>query len=1765
MALAAGGIDVGGLDIAGGISSGYNEYNVNLDLSDIVIDPKLIPKDPLLSKTVIRIVDVYSEGEIGGLVDGLKSVYLNNVPVQKDDGTYNFEGVTIEERVGTPDQTPVQSMLGVDVETTLNYLLEAGVPKSFQITDTNVKDVIVKIEVSQLWVQNPKTGDLNTTILTLDVHISADGGPDQYVGEIHINGKTLTSYMRNYRIQNLSDWGDGPWTIKITKTSAEPTNQYSQNTCFLSAYVEYYDANMMYPDCAYTAITIDSELYGNDLPTRSYLIDGLKIKIPSNYDPISRTYDSEWDGTFKVEWSDNPAWVFYDLLTSTRYGLGLSGDDPPDMCSKWLLYSIGQYCDEMVDDGQGGYEPRFTMNLVLNSMQEAYHVLNFVASAFQAMPYWATGQVKIVQDSPTDPTRLVTPANVEEGKIIYEGSALKARHTVALVTWNDPSDNYKLVLESVQDDEGIERYGWNPIEVPAVGCTSRGQARRFGRWILESELNQPEVVKYVAGYDHVDCLPGEVIQIADPARNADEARHGGRIIDVNSALDEIEIDDPFTFEAGKSYTLHVVHPDMTLESQTISNSPGETTTVTLTSPLSIEPQELSVWMIEDDSDLVPREFRVVSNEEIEPNKFAITAVYHDSTKYARIEGDMTFDNEPTVLASTPLNAPANVVVTEFTYEEGQTHSKGLEVSWAHVDDSRLTHYLLEMRFDNPNASSSAGQNVGGWGFAYAGSANSYTVLGIREGTYWFRVKAVAMGSSSVWTTSEAKNVTEVPTSPLPAPTNLRIKGMSSSSGNDIFTSRDLEVEWDAVEETQITDSDIADWAGSITYTTDDVVYHNGTFYKCLVSASTGVEPGVTSGWETDWENTVVIHQSTRLRDYKVEVKTLGGSLLRTEYVIEPHYSYTYEKNVIDNDESPISDVRIVVASRDVYLVLSPDSVQADFSNEAPATPTGLSALGVSRGVEFEWNPNTEIDFDYYEYEIDVVENGQAATWAGVWIKTKNTKITRSLSADERSYYGIDATIHIRVRAYDTFGNVSASTTTSGDCEILDIEAGDIEDFAIDPSKLDWKVPVLKGDSWVDNSNDGTPGSSPGSIWWNEHTLYYDGVEYIIASGTTSNKFIYWESSNSSYSSSNSNPSLGDGEFAIATNISGVHDLAWNAIANEIIGTAYIQDLAVTNAKVNDMSVDKLTAGTLDVEFEIDIGGSIHSPYKTAFGDSDQGFWLGIDGGVAKFDIGDGGSYLQWDGSNLVVSGGIIQYLQSGSDLAIQGWQFNGIFSSADYNTVEWTSGTLWFQNGESFSIDAGNTGDMSALTYIYFDKAASQTALQTTTTASDAVGENKVLICAAKKTSSGEAAFINYGAGGYINIDGEDIVAGSVTANEIAANTITASEIKGDSFGTLTITAGKIIIQTADGLEIDSSNGMVVKSGGDLVIEQGGDLILEGGSSGDPSLIRLRDESVKGEIRFEQVGDSTKYWTIFKSSLNDTLYIGPSAAIEADDPYIAIGIAPSGAGWERANTVRLDSNYKVEFQINGSTKMSIIDGLTTFVDNIALTAGKWIGSSGSNARFVFNASDIALTDGSLSIGIIAAGTSDYDKFLVSDGGQIKYRTGAQVLSDIGGAKANEVLYNISEDSTPALGGNLDLNDNYIVFETAITDDTAEGIIIQDTVGEAVEFGDLLYYNIAAGEWMKADADAEATMPVMGMALETASDGFECDILIDGVFQDSSLTPPAGQPPLMYASTTPGPMTGTKPSGTGDQVQIVGYYLGGDTYLFRPDLTYVELV
>ncbi|KVZ22330.1 host specificity protein [Burkholderia cepacia] len=709
--------------------------------------------DSLHSIARAKVLDAISEGPIVGLVKGMQSVFLDGTPIQNPDGSVNFQNYSVDVRTGTLDQEFMPGFPAVERESAVGVPLTSDAPWVRQVQNTQLSAVRIRFGVPALQKSDPATGVFGYRV-EYAIDLSVDGGSYVQVLSSAFDGKTTSLYERSHRIE-LPRATTG-WLVRVRRITPNAHSSLIADTVNIEAITEVIDRKLRYPLTALVGMTFDARSF-SQVPVRSYHVRGLIIRVPSNYDPETRAYSGAWDGTFKPAWTNNPAWIFYDLLLNDRYGLGKTVD--ASMIDKWGLYEIARYCDVMVSDGKGGVAPRFTCNCVIQSAADAYKVLQDIASVFRGISYWGPGAVVASADLPSDPVYVYTAANVIDGAFRYVGSERKTRYTVALVSYNDPSYQYKQAVEYVPDDDGIARYGVIKTQVTAFGCTSQAQAHRLGRWLLLTSRYESGTVSFKVGMDGVLVGPGQVIAIADPRKAG--RRIGGRIRAV--AGNVVTLDKAPTVAPGDRFT--AILPSGVAQYRAVKSVNGDV--LTLADRFDADPVPGAVWMLEN-AEVAAQLYRVVSVQEGDDDgriEYTITATMHEPGKYAAIDDGAQIQQRPVTVVPPSVQAPpANVRITTYSAVDQGISKTTMVIAWDAADNA--VTYLPEWRKDN-----------GEWVSVPRTGGLQVEVPGIYQGRYVARVRAQnVMNVTSLPATSvetQLKGKTSLP----PAVVSLKAAGV----------------------------------------------------------------------------------------------------------------------------------------------------------------------------------------------------------------------------------------------------------------------------------------------------------------------------------------------------------------------------------------------------------------------------------------------------------------------------------------------------------------------------------------------------------------------------------------------------------------------------------------------------------------------------------------------------------------------------------------------------------------------------------------------------------------------------------------------------------------------------------------------------------------------------------------------------------------------------------------------------------------------------
>jgi predicted phage tail protein len=676
--------------------------------------------DSLQSKQFANVLDLISEGEIQGLDDGNKSIFFDGTPLQAADGSYNFTDYSVATRTGTQTQNYIPGVFSnVESETSVGVEVTNAAPVTRQITDSDVDRVRVTIEIPSLR-KVEDDGDIVGTNVSISIQVRYSGGSFQTVKTDKIKGKSSGRYQRDYLL-TLS--GAFPVDIKVVRNTADNGSSTLSNTTNWQSFTSIVDAKLAYPNSALVGLRFGSSQF-NNIPQRKYLIRGIKVGVPTNAKidtsaterlvvstgstetitggiPGRITYTGVWNGQLSTDqgapggavWTNDPAWCLWDLLTNDRYGVGVAESS----LDRYDFFAVSQYCNTLVNDGNGGQEPRFSCNLLINQRKEVYNVIQEMSSIFRGISFYGAGSLVLLQDKPSDAQYTLGPANVIDGSFSYSGSSIRARHTCATVAYHSYDELGEVSFEYVEDADAVSKYGVNNKDIKAIGCYSQGQANRLGKWTLLSEQDLYETCNFAIGIDSgIIIRPGMVVDIADPLRGG--TRRNGRVSSATTLQITIDSTTELSVNMGNGPTISVILPNGLIETRDIDSING--TAVSVSNAFSQAPAANAPWLIQT-TDIESQQFRVVSVAENDDGTLGVSAIKYNETIYDAVEKDLNLTQRDITNISAAPEAVSNISVAEFLYEEGGTVRTGVDLSWS----SPLTNvndFVVRYRLDNNN-------------------------------------------------------------------------------------------------------------------------------------------------------------------------------------------------------------------------------------------------------------------------------------------------------------------------------------------------------------------------------------------------------------------------------------------------------------------------------------------------------------------------------------------------------------------------------------------------------------------------------------------------------------------------------------------------------------------------------------------------------------------------------------------------------------------------------------------------------------------------------------------------------------------------------------------------------------------------------------------------------------------------------------------------------------------------------------------------------
>lgn len=689
--------------------------------------------DSLRSTNVAKILIAVGEGEFDGTPTA-RDIYLDNTPIKDASGNFNFTNVKWEWRPGSVEQTYIPGIPSVDNETSLNIELRSGAPWVQSLTNLQLSAARIRVATPRLASQDAE-GNINGYRIEYAVDVATDGGAYQQVLLGAMDGKTTTRYERSLRI-DLPPATSG-WLIRVRRLTPNSQNTDKvADTLFIAGYTQVIDAKLRYPNTALLFVEFDAEQFTN-IPAVTVKCKARRWQVPSNYDPVARTYSGAWDGTMKEAWTNNPAWITYGICTQDRFGLGRR--IKPWMVDKWELYRIAQYCDQMVPNGADGVEPRFLCDMNLQGKADAWSLLRDIAGIYRGMTYWAQGQLVMQADMPRaqDIDYVFTRSNVIDGKISYGSASAKTRFTRCLVSYDNPLNNYDTDVTVYSDLPLQRRLGDKPTEISAIGCTRASEAQRRAKWLVLSN-NQDRTISFRTGMEGRIPLPGFIIPVADSLLAGREI--GGRI--AAAAGKVITLDRDTLVKAGDRLVINL--PNGRADGRTVESVSGRNVTVTVA--YSQPPAAQLQWAIDADDLAIPL-YRVMRTARTPEGDYDISALQYEPSKFSSIDTGARLEERPiSVIPITVVPAPASVTLTSsYAVNQGIAIST-MNISWPAV--AGAVAYDVEWRKDSGN-----------WIKVQRTGSTSVDITGIYSGAYLARVRSVsAFEISSIWKNSSLTNL-----------------------------------------------------------------------------------------------------------------------------------------------------------------------------------------------------------------------------------------------------------------------------------------------------------------------------------------------------------------------------------------------------------------------------------------------------------------------------------------------------------------------------------------------------------------------------------------------------------------------------------------------------------------------------------------------------------------------------------------------------------------------------------------------------------------------------------------------------------------------------------------------------------------------------------------------------------------------------------------------------------------------------------------------
>jgi predicted phage tail protein len=1033
--------------------------------------------DTLLANFVARGIYVFSEGPVSGLnTTDSKSIYLNDVPLIDSGGGQNFKGVSWTFRTGLPDQDnipgfdSISTPASVGTKVTFTSPVVVSVPSGYDA-------VKVIISIPAL-LKSDDSGNLKGTDLSYEIDVAANGG--SYVTAVTENlhnQKCTTEFRKTYRVELPA--GGAPWSVRLKRLTADSTDVKLENDLYFFGYDQLVDGKFSYRNTAVLGIEFDAQQFGQTVPTVKAKIDGIKVWVPKNYDPVTRIYATVgagttggiWDGTFKLAFTNNPVWIYYDLVINNRYGLGqdLNPDDDPETAyvDKSALYVLAQYCDALVDNGAGGTEPRYTINTQIVTKQDAYQLLTQIATVFNGMVYFSQENLIVVADVPDTETEIFSQADVVDGVFEYTGSSLKTRHSVAIVYYNDPNNLYKQDSVVWEDSALIQELGYRVAEIQAFGCTSRAQAIRTAKWLVRTEGHQKQSVTFTSSQKGGHILPGDIVKIFDDHKSG--RRAAGRVLAVTSTSSTtFTLDQDVTVSTSDK----LVWKDISGGYHSVNFSATATASPTVVvAGTPAKPAVGASYGIVY-ADLDGALYRVVNKKEDKDGNYVISAVQHDVNKYAYIDDGVELDDLPTSVIDTHyIPEPTNLTLTAFYQEvSGAEAIPKINVSWTAPDDQRAQ--LFELQFKGP---------LHDYETVYKGTGTSWDSGPLTVDTaadYRVRIRTVGpFGSFSFWVYSVAFSLPGKDIAPDP-PTNFTLTSQINAIVLNWDNDDAADFAYTEVWENSVNNSATASLIAKISddFYIDDLTIYTTRYYwlKTVTHAATNntsaftsvlsgaarlitaddfdtaapATPtglGLTSAAVTDSDGSMNVtltaswtaNTESDLDFYILALQEGAGTF--SEYIAGKGVAYVWRG--VKAGTSYTAKILAVdkMANRSAFSSTVSHTTAADTT--APSAPTGVTATGGIGAIYLSWTNPTAADLK----SVQIYENTSNSSGTATLIGTVNA-VSALAGVFSRVGLATGVTRYYFLKALDTSGNASAFATVAN-ATTVGVGAGDFDTTA----------------------------------------------------------------------------------------------------------------------------------------------------------------------------------------------------------------------------------------------------------------------------------------------------------------------------------------------------------------------------------------------------------------------------------------------------------------------------------------------------------------------------------------------------------------------------------------------------------------------------------------------------------------------------------------------------------------------------------------------